>query len=55
MPEAEKLIAEITQDLVDFGTIIDKQKNKPVEDRKREILNKIGDLEQIMVRAFPFE
>jgi len=53
--EAAELLASIEKDLGDLGTVIEGQKNKPVEEKKRAVLNKIGDLEQLMVKEFPYK
>lgn len=55
MEVAKGLVKEISNGLADLSDVIKQQKNTPIEVKKREVLNKIGDLEQLMISAFPFE
>jgi len=52
---AKALITEVKTGLADLGQVIETQKKEAVENKKREVLAKIGDIEQLMVSAFPYE
>jgi len=51
---AKALIADISKDLANLNTVIEGKKNAPVDTTKRAVLTKIGDLEQLMVKEFPY-
>ena len=52
---AQGLLKEIGSGLEELKVVVEKKQNNPVEVKKRQILNKIGDLEQLMVKEFPYE
>jgi peptidylprolyl isomerase len=51
---AKALIDDISKDLANLNTVIEGKKNAPVDTAKRAVLTKIGDLEQLMVKEFPY-
>jgi len=53
--EAKKLIVGIKKGLESLTTVIDKKQVEPVTKAKTEVLRTIGELEQVMVKGFPFE
>jgi peptidylprolyl isomerase len=53
--QATTLLADIEKELGELATVIEGKTNKAVAAKKRAVLDKIGELEQLMVQAFPYE
>lgn len=54
-PEAEALIAELNAGVAELQKAVEVKDKEEVGKQKGELLNKIADLEELMVKEFPFE
>jgi hypothetical protein len=48
-------LADIQKELGELETVIEGKTNKAIAAKKRVVLDKIGNLEQLMVQSFPYE
>jgi len=55
LEDAKELVTEIKTGLEQLNKLTDKKSAQPVKDKKQEVLRSIGDLEELMVKAFPYE
>jgi peptidylprolyl isomerase len=53
--EATTLLADIQKELGELEAVIEGKTNKAVAAKKRVVLQKMGNLEQLMVQSFPYE
>jgi len=53
--EAAEIVADIKSQLNDLAKVVEKKSVEPVTKAKTEVLSTIGDLEQLMVKSFPYE
>jgi peptidylprolyl isomerase len=54
-PQAETIIENLTQGLESIRGIVDNQDREATYLKRRELLDLVGDLEQLMVVGYPFE
>ena len=55
MDDAKELVASIKQGLDSLAKTVDKKAAEPIIKSKSAVLTSIGDLESLMVKAFPYE
>ncbi|MEM7556016.1 MAG: peptidylprolyl isomerase [Cyanobacteria bacterium P01_A01_bin.84] len=53
--EAKALISQLQSQIEDLRDIVDSKDKEKIWIQRSKILNKVGDLEQLMVKEFPFE
>lgn len=53
--DAKELVASIKQGLESLAKTVDSKKTEPIIKSKSAVLSNIGDLESLMVKAFPYE
>ncbi|HBB35109.1 MAG TPA: peptidylprolyl isomerase [Cyanobacteria bacterium UBA8803] len=54
-PEAEALISQIDQGIASIRTAVEAQDKDKTNQLQEEVLDKVGELEELMVEGFPFE
>jgi peptidylprolyl isomerase len=54
-PQAEALIAEINQGIASIREAVEAQDKQTTSTVRRKLLDQVGELEELMVKGFPFE
>ena len=54
-PQAETLIAQINEGINRLREAVEAQDKEQVWSKRRDLLNQVGELEELMVQEFPFE